>query len=553
MGTLETVRLGKELVPKEGPHPKTEIFDDPDFDPYSCIEVVGHDPHLPRYKTRVRQSMLSEPFERASGVKRKWRSPDFSEPWKHHNKNLKKIAEGAWEIPPESLRWACDDYFDQLNEVLQPYIREEPELCRKLTLDEAINGVAGSDFMGPLKMDTSAGIPNGKKIDSGLFIELPPYEDGRKRYKFAPHAQKYYDWMLKKFAQGEGVGVFARSCLKDEVVEEDSEKVRIFYILECIFGVLCRMYYLPICEFISRHPLESECMVGLNCAGPDWEKMVSHIEEHATDGRLIDWDFSGYDLKRSADVTCATLNVYGRIVENMGYSEDDMRNFHAIGEELRCPLMNWNGTLMFPFLWISGNNITVYGNGSDNSIHQRASFHYNGVRVLGDDFHKLGRYKDNEHVATYGDDGHGGSRPEVRDITNFSARKRYFDFINMGFTNARKDNEAQDDIAADEVDFLKRKSVYHPALGLRVGALATDSIERMGHMSHGKGVPEDLAIASIQTMLHESFLHGAEYYEQMRTWLTSAAQELEIWTKELECDFDGKILQWKEKYMQAEI
>lgn len=548
MRVLHTTRLGLNLVPNKGPHPKTKMFEEGEMNLYSGIEVIGHTTELPRYRSRVRKSMISDKIEEHCGQPCIWKAPYMKEPWIHHNKNLKRIAKGAYEVPPESLRWARDDYWSQILKPLLTHIEKRPDLCRELTLDEAINGVPDSWYMKRFDMKTSAGIPNGNKLSSGLFVEIDPYEDGRKRYKLSDMAQKYFDDMLAAFDRGERIGVYVRTCLKDEVVEEDSEKVRIFYILECLFGLVCRMYYLPIAEFISRNPLETECMVGVNCAGPEWEALVSHINELATDARLNDWDFSGYDLCRPMDVMCTTLNVYESIGETMKYTKKSLNRMHAIGEELRNPMVNWNGTIVFLFLWCSGNSMTVYGNSTDNSLHQRISFHWNGTQELGDKFYELGTYQENEHTGTYGDDGHAGSKPDVRDITQFSSRKRYFDFIGMGFTNARKDGSQAETIESELVDFLKRKSVYHAELGIRVGALDVKSIYKMAHMSHGQGEPEDLAIATIQTMLHEAFLHGETFYEWLRSRLKLVAHDCLIWCKELDITYGGKVELWKEKY-----
>jgi hypothetical protein len=548
MKDLKLTRLGVDLTTGEGPHPKTEMFKPGAMDDHPCMTVVGHNTNLPRYRSRVRKSALSPKIEKHFGEKCRWKSPDFKEPWTHHNKNLKRVAKGAWEVPPESLKWAFDDYWAQLLEALEPYMEAHPELCEALDLDKAINGVKDSRYMDPLKMKTSAGIPDGTKESSGVFEQMPDYPDGRKRWKFSSMAQKYYDEMMASFDRGEGIGVYVRTCLKDEVVAEDSEKVRIFYILECVFAVACRQYYLPVAEFLSRHPLTSECMVGVNCAGPEWEVLVKHINELATDGKLNDWDFSGYDLCRPPDVMCASTNIQKKIGETMQYSEKSLKRMAMIGEELRCPMVNWNGTLVFLYLWCSGNTMTVYGNSIENSLHQRISFHWNGTRLRGDDFYKLGKYRDNEHIATYGDDGHAGSKPEVRDITTFSSRKMYFDMIGMGFTDARKGETAEETVPAEDVDFLKRQSVYHEALGLRVGALNKESIWKMGHMSSGVGEDEDLAIASMQSMLHESFLHGEEFYEYIRSGLQNCAKDCGFWTRELDIPFTEKSNLWLEKY-----
>jgi hypothetical protein len=497
------------------------------------------------------------------GVKCKWKAPYLKEPWKHHNKALKFVAEGAWEVPPESLEWAVEDYWNQIKPALEAHIRKHPELCRPLTLDEAINGVPGSLYMKEFKMNTAAGLPGGTKEDSGLFVRLDPYPDGRKRYGLTPKAEEYLKIIDKHLEDGHYLGVWVRSCLKDEVVEEDSEKVRLFYIMECLFALRCRQMFLPICEFISRHPLTTECLVGVNCASKEWQQFKDFINEYATDGLGVDWDYSKYDLKRSADVMCSSGKLYIRMARFMGEVTREMKVFIEINtytegvlikmgyslEEIRNPVINWNGTVIWMYIWSSGNTLTVYGNSTENSLHQRISFHWNGTRLLGPEkFKELGTFRDNEHIGTYGDDGTSGSKPEVREICGFSAKKRYFDFINMKITNAKKDGEEDDAIPAEDIDFLKRKDVYHPKLGCCVGALNKDSIMKMGHMSSGMGEPEDLAVASMLSMLTEAFLHGEEYYEYIRSKLQDIARENHIWTDALYLSYDNRVEMWKLKY-----
>lgn len=549
MGDLVTSRLGHELVPNKGtPHPETKVFEPGFMNPYNGFQVVGHDLHLPKYRSRVRKSMISDSLEKHTGQKCRWKCPYLKKSWIPHNAALQHIAEGAREVPPESAQWACDDFYNHLHPILVNHMAKYPDLCRVLTQDEAINGVKDGLYMGPWKINSAPGIGTGDKVKAGIVEQMDPYPDGRKRYKLTKEAQKYYDDMLQTLKSGKLLGIYVKSCLKDEVVPEDSEKVRIFYIMECIFGLICRQIFLPIAEFMSRHPLESECAVGINCAGPEWEKLQQHLERLTTDGKLTDWDYSKYDLKRSIDVMCMSLKICIRFATLMMYSDDWLCVMRVCSEEMRNPLMNWNGTIIFMFLWTSGNIFTVYGNSIENSLHQRISFHWNGVKELGDAFYSLGTFRENESIITYGDDGNSGCSVERRSICGFKAKKRYFDFIGMKITDARKSAEETDAIPISEIDFLKRKSVYHPELGCRVGALHEESIWKMGHMHSGSGEDEDLAIAGIMSMLTESFLHGKEFYEKMRLDLQKCARDVNIWTDKLEVTYSEKVAQWHEKY-----
>lgn len=549
MKTVPQIRRGKKFWQAEGPHPKSIYFQEK-LPSLHGMKLLGHNTNLDKYRSCVKKTTISDAIAEFCNRPNVYKAPDFKAPWECHNKAMDVILDRAHEVPPEALRWAVDDYLEPILKKIPSYINQYPHLCQVLTEDQMINGVEGSVFMRALNMSTSVGPPEyGSKLDSDLFIQLDDGPEGQKRYGLSNLGRSETEQMVKVMKSGEKYGAWVKTHLKDEVVAEDSNKIRIFYIMESLLAIQVRKYYLPVVEFISRNPLLCECAVGINCASKEWETMMQHVEELATDGQMTDWDYSKYDLRRSHDVTIATLNVYRRMAEMMGYRDDDLYMMDMIADELRNPIINWNGTVLMMFLWPSGNSITVYGNGGDNSLHQRVSFYTNGVAKLGlPEFLKLGPFRDNERIITYGDDGLAGSKPGVRSICDFPAKKSYFDSINMKITDAAKSATPAATVPKEQIDFLKRRSVLHPELGVRVGALDVNSIWKMGHMTTSKEDPETISLNAITTMLMEMFLHGEEEYEQLRTQLTNVARSEHIWTEQLEKTYDDRVIDWKSKY-----
>jgi hypothetical protein len=547
----DTERYGRGRVCLPGPLPAATFFQEKKVLP--GVEILGHDPQLSTARSRGVQSLLSTAIATHCGVPNTWKAVDLSKPWVDHNRALEANIRSVLDPDPAAIRWAVDDYIEPLIPALQKF-KAEREYIRVLNVDESLNGIPNANYMGAINTLSSMGIPYN--LPKWLvLLKLEPYPDGRTRWGLTPELLVEYERMKHAFLHGLQYDVWGKTCLKDEIVAEDKEKVRLFFITQAIFTILVRQYMLGICEFLSCNSILSECMVGMNCAGPDWAELCNHISSiEPSDEMESDSDYKDYDLRRSQAVMCAMLKINRRLCESIGYTEDDLKILDGIFDCLRNPVLNWNGTHLRMFLWSSGNSFTVYGNSMENSLYMRISFYLNGLRLLGSKkFHALGPYRKNEALACYGDDNKNKSRLEARAITCFSAKKWFFDSIGMVITDARKSATPPEFVHSSEIDFLKRKSVFHEALGTTVGALDKHSIYKMGHsaMKSAHVELEDLAVQSYNSMMFEAFLHGEEFHETLRSQLKLVADETKISSPQLDVSYQDRVLEWHRKYSRT--
>jgi hypothetical protein len=132
---------------------------------------------------------------------------------------------------------------------------------------------------------------------------------------------------------------------------------------------------------------------------------------------------------------------------------------------------------------------------------------------------------------TYGDDNIGSVRPGF-DKFNIKDCSHFLDEYGQVYTMPDKESELLKFLPPDEFEFLKRDSVYHPKLGVHVGALLDKSIYKSLHcFMRGKNCPlteEHACAQNIDGALREWFNHGEEKYEKQRQLMTDIANRAGI-------------------------
>jgi hypothetical protein len=417
-----------------------------------------------------------------------------------------------------------------------------------LSDEDNINGIPGQKFMDAIKVSTAIGYPlTGPK--SHHMLDLEPTARHPCRRTFMKHIWDRISHVEECYRRGERAYEVAKAQKKDEILKADSGKCRIFYGNSVALTFLIRKYYLPIIRVIQMNPLKSECAVGINCHGPEWEEFHNHVLKNGTE-RLFGGDYGKYDQKLPSQLILSSLRILIDMAKLCEYSSADVTVMEALAGDIVYSMVAYNGDLLglTEGGHISGNSLTVDINSIAGSLSCRCLYYtlYPQTTVP---------FQDVVALMTYGDDNIGTVREgyEEFNIKNFSNFLKDYGQI---YTMPSKDDDIKEYITFDEFEFLKRMSIYHEKLGMHVGALSESSIFKSLHCyMRGKRpvLTEQQACATnISGAMREWFNHGEEKYELRRQQMIKVAERANIFhmvEADLELSYDDRVLEWRERYI----
>jgi hypothetical protein len=312
-------------------------------------------------------------------------------------------------------------------------------------------------------------------------------------------------------------------------------------------------------HFISMNPLTSECAVGINAGGDEWNEAAAFMAANGAD-RVVGLDYSKYDLRMPAQLTHASASIFLTLAKWTGnYSQRDLKIMNSMFYEVTNPLVAYNGD-MIRFLGTnpSGQNATVYTNSIVNSLLHRIAFFEQyptqesfgeaGVKLraeLGRDI----RFRDASNLLVYGDDAKESVK-EGFDKYNHLTIASKMAAGDMKVTMPDKKATPTAFMNDADCDFLKRKNRFEPALGVTVGVLDENSIFKSLHsILKSKAVtPLEVSSSNIDGALHEWFFHGKDIYEMRREQMKEIAHNTGCLCRTLNLTFEDRVEEWKNKY-----
>lgn len=548
-GTLKPVIFGKKMLEEQAVHAKSPVnFLEVD-DVAPNIKVYGSCFGRATYHSKVVPSILSDHVHQVCGIAQQWGKPAF-----HKGKawidTLKYSSKPCVGMPPSLVDLAVVDYLGPLYKLLndRPGLRSE---VRPMTEMEVVCGKDGKKFIRKMDPNTAIGPPEtGKKVTRMTYLDPADFEGfacpaelDQVYWTEYYEAEEIWDSGLRYHATFKGF-------LKDEPTPLTKDKVRIVQGAPIILQIGVRKYFLPIARILSLFPRISECAVGLNCMGPEWEDFQAHIKQHGTD-RILAGDYSKYDLRLPAQLTLAAFKILIAIAKHCGYSDSALRIMRGIATDICYPTVAFNGDLLqFVGINPSGQNLTVYINGLASSIALRCAY----FDIVPKSKHIP--FREVCALGTYGDDvkssvKHGYDEFNHVSVADFLARH------DMAFTMPDKTSTPVPYMTDEEADFLKRRNIYIPELEQHVGALDEMSIFKSLHANiKSKALtPRELSADCINGALREWFFHGRDTYEKRQQEMerVAALAGIDHLCPMLSVPFDHQVARWRHRYLKEPL
>lgn len=536
--------LGVNVVDTSAePHKKSAIYYMP-----KDSQVVYHGGCSGRATShsQVRVTPISEHVMDVCNKPNVWGPPKMKPEWFGWQTCLENLSVPALPYPHELLVEAVKDYKCTLEPLFKDSIWSQTSpLCD----EDNVNGIPGQKFMDAIKSNTAIGYPL-TGIKSKHMVDLPSTARHPHKKTFQPHIWEHISKVEDSYRRGERAYEIAKAQKKDEITPTAKEKCRIFYGNSVALTFLIRKYYLPIIRVMQMNPLISECAVGINCHGPEWDKLHDHVLKYGSD-RLFGGDYGKYDQKLPAQVLLASFRILIDMAKLCNYNEVDLKIMEAMTGDIVYALIAFDGDLigLIEGAHISGNSLTVVLNGIGGSLNCRCFF----FTLFPRDKYKTG-FQEAVSLITYGDDNLGSVREGFEDF-NIKSFSEFLGNYGQIYTMPSKDSDLRKFLDFTDFEFLKRKTVYHKSLGVHVGALCEDSIFKSLHcFMREKKSPLTVEMAcaiNIDGALREWFNHGKSLYDIRRSQMISVANRAGIshMCETLHLTYDDRVGEWYDRYV----
>lgn len=464
-------------------------------------------------KTLIHDAMLEQGYEVKVGapVMRSY------VPWRLANQD---ILQQEFKIDAQILNECVDSFAGDILAALSP-----EDLGEMVVLGNAatLNGLPGVKYIDKMNRKTSMGFP-WRHSKSKELVLFGGHEDWADYVEFKPEFYDRVDDMISKYSEGTRCMPIYTAHLKDEVIalkKVHDKKTRVFAGCPADFAFVMRKYLLASVRVIQKNRFVFECAPGTNATSIEWDGIYHYLVQFGKD-RIVAGDYSKFDKRMSATLILAAFRILVILLQEAGWSEEDLTVVRTMAYDVAFPLVDSNGDLVQYFgSNPSGHPLTVIINSLVNSLYVRYAWCTRG--------NDLKEFKSNVALMTYGDDNIMGIS---RSVTNFDHTVLQSELAKIGVVYTMADKEAESvpflNIAA--TSFLKRAWVFSSEIGSHVAKLEHDSIEKglLYHIPSKVVCAQQQSVDSMMNALREYFFYGREVFEERRAAFLRVIKEKDL-------------------------
>jgi len=465
---------------------------------------------------------IASEVQRVFGAK-KYSSPKLRGPEGNDNalkwiRDLNKRINPHPEIDYDILEMAFKDYISGLPIPSSKDLEDFKDLNKM----EILNGRLGVHGMESMNFNGSVGEPINKPLkmfckqiaspNGGLIYEL---ED----VMFWNEVER----MKRCYERDERSYPIFAMFPKIEPTPVDKDKVRNILNPEIAHKLLARETLLPILCFLERYRYESECAVGINPYGVQWDEFYKKFRRFY---RCYCMDHSGYDLKMSPQIALATYCVKLYVNKLLKRSPKFDQYVRGIATDASYPLVNVAGEMVeLRGSFTSGSVETTVRNSIANSLLMRCAYFlaYRSSRRMLSPLQPP-PFRSMVFLEVYGDDNAGDvdKRCYWFNMTSIQHELGQYGYV---LTDANKSATLPKFVSLRDVDFLKRSFGWNKELNLFVGILCEDSILKRLVAILKPTAPNtvrEITLQNVDSALDEWWLYGELIYERKRKMLKQA-------------------------------
>lgn len=465
----------------------------------------------PRPRSKVKATPLQQEVMEHFGCKVA-HGPPVMDGWEPVYNNVSEMVKPFTNVDQQLLDLCVESYAqDIISGLDQKHGLDWRGELVFLSDKAAVNGLPGVKFIDRLNVSTSMGHPWNKSKKQFLFDE--PDEVYPAGVNFEPQVWERVRKIEEKYAAGQRAYPVFTAHLKDEAITKakiEKKKTRLFTGGPVDWSIVVRSRLLSFVRLLQKNKLIFEAAPGTVAQSVEWTHFYEYLTKFGDD-RIVAGDYGKFDKHMIATFVLSAYKVIGRIHQAAGFSDEEIRQIHCIGNDTAFPLTNVSGDLIeFYGTNPSGHPLTVIVNSIVNSLYMRYAYcrlNPNGLECK--------TFKQNVNLLTYGDDNIMGVNREC-DWFNHTAIQRAMNQIGVEYTMADKEAKSLPFISIKDCSFLKRKWRFEQELGMFVCPLEEASIHRSLTVWVPSGTVDQYKqmVDVITSANNEYFFYGRSIFEK---------------------------------------